>query len=339
MDEIGLSQDRSGEQAAAQRGPRRPDPGARWRRLALLAALALFTGAAVISMLGPSMQARALPDREAIDRCAARLAERVAPEDGVRIHPTWYGDHRRALLGALEDRSAAPFDWFDEREPPDEIHDRRYARIWVVHLPLVGAAPVERLFPEDHAVESREACGHGLELVVVRPPAATIRFDLLREISGASVSRAVPGERPVTCHWEDTKFDCHGATWRDVMPLTKDVGGSRRRCVYVEPAPHRATVTLRFPGLLLGARTVVSAGFSIEGARRTNGDDVRFEISLAGHTVVDHTEPKLAYRWNRFDLDTRAVMGAPTDLELRVSTPTAGWRQFCIDALSFDDEP
>jgi hypothetical protein len=307
------------------------------RRLLLLVGFAAFVGTALYSLALPGLQEARLPSRDDVAACGRLLAERWTERDLVRVEPYWYREHADLLLGALEARTHAPFPWFDERAELDVENAWRFDSLWLVHLPQVTGRQLADLIPSGLRVLERSACGERLELVQVEAPRATLRFDLLRDAAEASVRRVFKDGTSKPCPWDGSEHKCEATEWKNVGVRWKDVGGSRRTCLYVEPAPDDSRVEIRFPKARLGARTLIWGGFSISGARKPAGGDVTLEVLVAGAPRVSHTEPRKAYRWNRFELDTRDVAGRPTELAFVVGARKAGWRQFCLDALSVDD--
>ncbi len=307
------------------------------RRVALLAGFVLFVGTGVYSLLLPRLQDSRLPPRADAEACGAALAATWTPRDLVRVEPYWYREDANALLGALEARSHAPFSWFDERAELDLENAWRFERAWLIHLPQVTGRDADDLVPPPARVVKRTPFGDRLELVEVALPRAAIRFDLLADASGASVRRLFKDGKTEPCPWDGSVHRCDATEWKNVGVRWKDVGGSRRTCLYVEPTPDDSRVEIVFHDVALGARTVVWGGLSISGARKPSGGDVTFQVLVDGKLEVQHVEPPKAYRWNRFELDTAGAAGRGVDLTFVVGAKKTGWRQFCIDALSVDD--
>lgn len=306
------------------------------RRLVLAAGLVLFVGTGLYSLVLPGVQERRLPSRAEAEACGRLLAGWWGENDLVRVEPYWYRENADVLLGALEARTHAPFSWFDERADLDPENAWRFTKVFVLHLHQVTGHEAADLVPPGFQLLERTPCGDRLELVQLRPPRATVRFDLLHEAGKAEVRRVFKDGTSKACPWDGTQHRCESTEWKNVGVRWKDVGGSRRTCLYVEPTPDDSRVEVRFPGVELGARTLVWGGLSISGARKPSGGEVGFEVRIAGATRVTHREPPKEYRWNRFELDTRDVAGVPTDLTYVVSVRKSGWRQFCLDTLSVD---
>jgi hypothetical protein len=276
------------------------------RRLLLLSGFALFVGTGAYSLLLPALQDRRLPSRA------------------------------DALLGAIEARTHAPFTWFDERADLDLENAWRFDRVWMVHLPQVTGREPSELAPSPARVVARSPCGDRLELLEVETPRATLRFDLLRDAGQAAVRRVFKDGTSKACPWDGSQHRCEATEWKNVGVRWKDVGGSRRTCLYVEPTPDDSRVEVSFPDVRLGARTLIWGGLSISGARKPSGGEVTLRVLVGGKPRVEHREPPKEYRWNRFEIDTSEVAGEPTELAFVVSAKKSGWRQFCLDALSID---
>jgi|GEM_PF-3385365 len=306
------------------------------RRLVLAAGLLLFVGAGVTSLLLPGWQERRLPSRAAAESCGRLLADAWSEHDLVRVEPYWYRENADVLLGALEARTHAPFGWFDERADLDPENAWRFDKVFVLHLPEVTGKTAADLVPPGFELTARSPCGDRLELLQLRPPRAALRFDLLRDVGKAEVRRVFKDGTSKACPWDGRRHHCDSAEWKNVGVRWKDVGGSRRTCLYVEPTPDDSRLEVRFPSVVLGARTLIWGGLSISGARKPSGGEVTLEVRIGGASRVTHREPPKEYRWNRFDLDTRDVAGVPTDLTYVVSVRKSGWRQFCLDTLSVD---
>jgi len=306
------------------------------RRLLLLAGFVLFVGTGAYSLLLPGLQERRLPSADEAEACGRALAEAWGERDLVRVEPYWYREHATALLGALEARTHAPFAWLDERTALDLENGWRFDRLWLLHLPSVTGRGAADLVPAPARVVQRTPCGPRLELVQVELPRAAIRFDLLRDAPQGRVRRVFKGGKAEACPWDGGRFRCGATEWKNVGVRWKDVGGSRRTCLYVEPAPDDSLVEITFSSAVLGARTVVWGGLSLWGARKPSGGDVTFQVRIDGKARVQHVEPPKEYRWNRFELDTRDVAGRPVELVYAVGAKKSGWRQFCVDTLSVD---
>jgi hypothetical protein len=309
-------------------------------RVAMLCCLLFFVAMALYALLLPGIQDARLPKEASAQRCGERLAKDFRDGDLVRIEPSWYTSTQRLLVGALEERSHYPFRWFDERDPMDPEHHWRFKRLWIFHahqLTRSGGSSLDGGLPEDHRIVATEACGEGLDLVLVELPEAEIRFDMIRDLPKAVVRRGESGKKPRSCRWTGAEHDCAGKWWQDVRALPKDAGGSRRECVFMEPAPDKGRVEIGFPKVRLGARTIIWGGLSISGARRDAGGDIRMQVRVGDALVIDHLEPRAAYRWNRFELDTSEVQGRELSMVFTVSAEKSGWRQFCLDALSVDE--
>lgn len=306
-------------------------------RAALLLALVFFVSMGIYAFLLPGIQDARLPSEASARHCGERLAAGFKDGDLVRIEPSWYSTTQRLLLGALEERSHYPFRWFDERDPLVPEHHWRFKRLWILHAHELSGRDLEDILPVDHRITSRYTCGKGLVLALVDLPQAELRFDMIRDLPKAVVRRQEAGKKPRPCRWTGSGHDCGGKWWQDVRALPKDAGGSRRECVFLEPAPDKGRVEIGFPKVRFGARTVIWGGLSISGARRDAGGDIRLEVRVGDALVVDHVEPRAAYRWQRFELDTSEVQGRELPLVFTVSAKKSGWRQFCLDAVSVDE--
>ena len=289
-----------------------------------LALLAALVGLSAWLLVGPRAALERVPTTDDCEEAAAIVRKGLRDGDVVRIHPWWFTAPRRELARGLPAFSALDGP-LDLRGRPDPLHLLRYRRLWVIAAYGAKAADDAEAVGLPLSELERWSVGNRVRVALYDLPPSAIRYDLLRSLSAAVVRR---GRR--TCAWQTdrARHHCGEQPWKDVFLARKEVGDATRTCVYAEPHPADTVLTIRYAKVPMDGTLVLHTGFSIEGARRTDGAGTRVRLLLDDRVVADWIEPKNDFVWRR---TTVAGDGGVHDVVLEISAPAVGWRQLCYD--------
>lgn len=307
-----------------------PTPSPTRKILALLA-LGLTAALAAWLLGGRTRALSEVPAEEEIAAAVAVLGSDIQSGDLVRVHPYWFTAPNEAI-GRVASTARTPFAGLDPRGHTDPLHLLRFDRLWVLAAYRDRETPTAEILGVDLPVLKTLEPGPHLRLSLLQLPTDGIVYDLLAHLGDATVVR---GKRRCTWDGKELRHRCHEQSWKDVWIGRKEVGDALRLCIYAEPHPANTPLRITFPGVPLDGPLVLHSGFSIEGARRTDGADTRVRVSVGDELAAEWTEPKNDFTWRRTVLPPRS---GSHDVTIEMEAPEVGWRQLCLDGAVLSEE-
>ena len=202
---------------------------------------------------------------------------------------------------------------------------RGVRRVYGVAPQASGLAPLLGRFGLGTAVD-RE--GRAQRWDVAEHHLGRVVFDASRELGARVTAERVGGVDSGPCPLEGTVLGCHGPEWNRVRAEPHRFDGAELRCVYAHPQSD-GTLTFHFAGLpaarsLVGAVGIDDAGWFPGGAVVTARITLRFtgQADVVHEVRAVNRRGVVGYRF--------ALLSAPGEATMKVTTPDAGARQFCF---------
>ena len=253
--------------------------------------------------------------------------------DGIRVHPFWLRD-AAAVLGTVQGDRRRP-GFVDVSFPPDPLFAAQHDRLWVVSALGRDDAPV----PAGAELRAEDEVAPGLVVGLYDMPPSPVTFALVDHLSEASVERFGPRKIRRTCKWKGGKHRCRGRHWEDVEVVTREAGGSPRRCFVLHPYPDGGTVSIRWKDVKLGAAIVVRSGLTLDAARNERGSPMRLELLVDGHTVASRQHGHHDWDFAETRADTSDRDGQRAEITIEVTARQEDYRDLCVDGYVLSEVP
>lgn len=262
------------------------------------------------------------------EKPADYILERVRPEDGVRVHPSWTNDpltHLEPVGDQILPQS---------HPVAGDLQDRR--RIWMLTETDRLREALERL-PFEPSRPTIEKFG---DVSVVRtrvPSSIRASYAFLANLDAAEVER-VDGDEVRQCrNWSDAdrRWDCgERDKWLYVGEHAATLGEDYHRCIWAHPLPDEKTLRITFPDVPLDNRLRIRGGLDFRALHKQDRAPIQMRVDIAGETRLTHTYGPRASTWAPHDIPTTGLDG-PADVTVELQTPNLKDRWFCFNGWSY----
>ncbi len=312
-------------------GPAMDAPKGRSRWLGFVGALcgALLLLAAVVWTVGHERyRAGITPQDGALSAAAAIVDAELEPGDGMAFAPSWSATQRWRMARIYSDHAidfatSASLAWPIE---PWDLHN--FQRLWILASHGRGdQLDVTRL----GTLLRNEELGDGVSLLLVDLPDSGTIFDFLDLLEAATMER-IGGDGAVErCRARGGKQNCRGEWWRDVYADWNEVGGTRHRCMFIQPHPGGGLTRLSWADVPVGDVVAGRFGNRLWAVRHEEGSEVELRVVVGNRVRMELRLQPSDYRYHAFRIDLApAERGLPVAFEIRAEDHT--WRQTCLDA-------
>ena len=309
--------------------PARPSPWrARFGAVWLSLALASVIGAVVWSIAAEVRRGALVPSDGALAAAAAIVNAELEQGDAIAFAPAWSAS-QRWRMARIFDHHAIDFDAaaiISDPVTPWEVDG--FQRLWILtthdHAAKVDVAAL--------GTELRhEELGDGVALLLIDLPRSATVFDFRQILEAAVLERVTADGKAERCTSLPDKLDCRGEWWRDVFSGWNEVGGSRHRCIFLQPHPAGGVTRLAWAKVPDATALVGRFGNRLWAVRAEEGSPVELRVVIGERARYTLTVQPHDFRWHpfRIDLDP-AERGQSVRFEWRSEVST--WRQTCLDA-------
>jgi hypothetical protein len=273
----------------------------------------------VLLALVETVNAVVAPHLAATDKDWAAAASQVRAGfrqgDLIVAAPAWSDPLLRLHLGDLVPMPVAA-----------RMDAARYGRIW--EISQRGARASDTLGATATSVERRGA----LTVRLWQRPAASVRFDLVREWRRGSMSLVTPDRGEVPCGLAGDRFQC--APGPALKPELVEVDTTLRNALALDPV-ERATVALEFTDVPLGRELAVATGLHNVWLRKAGQGKVAMRVYVDGR-MLGTVEATSSSGWSERRFDVPAEPGKTGKLRFEITTDNAHARHFGFAAEARD---
>jgi hypothetical protein len=182
-----------------------------------------------------------------------------------------------------------------------------------------------------------EELGHGVALLLIELPPSRTVFDFRDLLPSARIERVSAKGSVERCKLRAGKHHCSGKPWRQVHQGWNEVGGTRHRCIYVQPHPAKGVTRLSWDNVPKAPVLAGRFGNRLWAVRRDSGSDVELRVVVGNRVRHEIRVARGDFSWHPFRIELHPdERGLPVTFELRADDPT--WRQTCLDARLLSDQ-
>jgi len=308
-------------------------------RAAAWVALALIVGAVAATFAHRAWVDGRVPREAELSAAAAWIGAEVGGDDAIAFVPSWSAD-RQWLFARQWQAKGLEFERAHVLgEPIDPWDCDGFRRLWVVsthgRTALAEVAGAREL--------KRRDFGHGTAAFLYALPASSTVFDFRHALARAEVAQYTPGAPPEgwhRCSWRDMSgssyeggmFDCGAQDWRNVWSALHEVGGSRRRAMWIHPPFDGGAVRVTWRDLPPAHKIAGRVGNRLWAVRHgTEGSAVRLRIFAGERRLYEKVLAPDDFGWYPFEVALKPDdVGQPISFE--VWAARIDWREPVVDA-------
>lgn len=303
--------------------------------VAALSGLFLILTAVAWSIGAEVSRGAAVPGDEALAAAAAILDAELDKGDAIAFAPAWSASQRWRMAKVYGDH-ALDFDAAAIIGEPVTTWDAGdFKRLWVVathgHADRVDVSALGSAL-------RHEELGQGVALLLIELPPSNMVYNFRRALDTAVLERVSKDGKGERCRAQPDRQKCRGGWWRDAFSSWNEVGGTRHRCIYLQPDPSGGVTRLSWGKVPAATALAGRFGNRLWAVRHEQGSEVELRVTIGDRVrYVLKVQPG-DFGWHpfRIDLDP-AEHGKPVGFEWRAED--ALWRQTCLDARLLGPAP